>query len=1446
LDQGNDNKLENNEIKNNRDHGIYIKNANNNTLNNNTVCDNTDNNGADLDIYVSSSTGNSGDNNTCSWRSGWHDDSNPNGCKNICNETKECNSCTHCTNTIKNLDSRVTVKLTQNISTGGGYDCIVWDNHNITFDCQNHKITYSTAGSSAGIKMVGESYDHNTIKNCKIENFGTGIYLRYGDNNTFKNNEIRSNHNYGIHILDQGNDNKLENNEIKNNRDHGIYINNADDNTLNNNTVCDNTDNNGADIDIYVQSGSGNSGDNNTCSWRSGWNDDSNPNGCKNICECFSNEGCLVDQSCNLAMSICENLDCFTSFNHTCLNFTENETDLDAPITISNLTETYSENSTFVENITVSNAAINTSVTGDLNGIINFINYEVITIDTGSFAGKGFSKGEWNATLENINYSGELKAFSFFKPSERRIYIKGAISGDITGIVEGYLNETVNGSGEYNNFYATWRFNHLKNQIFSGELNLNGTVNYKNITNSTAEIYVLQTSIEGTTLGHYASAIETSITHVRMVNGSYAGEGFSVISYVSDSGSGDGWTYDKLSQDEIKMRGMFTDPLLGIVSGTLYENKTPRELLLRIDRIDIGLPPRADLKVKIWGPKSASPGQRINYIIEYRNDGTKIAKNVTIVLTLPYEVKYVSNTGEGNYISEAHEVIWHIENIPPQTPEFLTTTCRLAWGLQPGTIIEPVVTIDEDEEVQIDPNINITYEFSEITNKSVNMALNISNGSESAVLYYEFNVTTVGEAIEPIFNYTEEGNYIIGTLNFTTEGGSLKKIIDEVEVAKNEVDTVIDLVKRAEKTHDAYNTNRVQINTLDCLRSQNMISDICHSSLSGASNLMGCLKVGFIFIDKLPIPAMGEWYSEAGGSAMAELDKIFVDAGLKKCIAAHNTMNAAATGTPGTFKKLIYGALEKCAKNEVGSGSVKNVGSVSSHNLNVVVARDPNIKYGHEGFVLPGQKLNYTVEFENEGEGIAFGVYFTDTLDEDLNDSTLEMGQVRAISNDITKNGTVIGNGTYNSLTRTITWRIWGGDYSEVKSKEGGYAHFNVSINSNATSGTEIINYATVYFPSVPEVTLTNGIVSIVAEYNIEGNGVCNCSNCMICTAALEDNTNCYDKIKLTADITNQPGICINDPKNFNNKIFDCQGNEINGNRGNYGIYLNNKTNNTIKNCIITNFHKGVSLYNSSNNTITNNTVNSNWRGISLYNSPNNNVAKNIVNSNNDIGICLSPSNNNTLTNNTVNSNAYGIYLHYSSNNNTITNNTVNSNNKSGIYLYDNSNFNEILNNEISNNSHGISISDCDPWGDWCPGGNTNNTIERNAISNHNIGIYSENSTSVINSNMVINNTAYDLYSSDWLLSSGSNNTCDKAEKWDDTDATSGGCRNKYQSQSTEKATDIFDAVEMLEYLSGQKNLTQLSNHNKPGYYKFVGGNDNKDINLPDVFALIAHIVREG
>jgi hypothetical protein len=137
----------------------------------------------------------------------------------------------------------------------------------------------------------------------------------------------------------------------------------------------------------------------------------------------------------------------------------------------------------------------------------------------------------------------------------------------------------------------------------------------------------------------------------------------------------------------------------------------------------------------------------------------------------------------------------------------------------------------------------------------------------------------------------------------------------------------------------------------------------------------------------------------------------------------------------------------------------------------VIVARDPNIKYGPEGNVSAGQKLDYKVEYENEGEGIAFGVYFTDTLDEDLDDSTLEIGSVLS-----TLDGSVIAPaGTYNPSTRTITWLV-----GEVGPGEGGYANIDINVKNDATECKEIINYSTVYFPSVPEATRTNGIVNII------------------------------------------------------------------------------------------------------------------------------------------------------------------------------------------------------------------------------------------------------------------------------------------------------------------------------------------------------------------------------
>ncbi|MEM4318724.1 MAG: NosD domain-containing protein [Candidatus Pacearchaeota archaeon] len=192
---------------------------------------------------------------------------------------------------------------------------------------------------------------------------------------------------------------------------------------------------------------------------------------------------------------------------------------------------------------------------------------------------------------------------------------------------------------------------------------------------------------------------------------------------------------------------------------------------------------------------------------------------------------------------------------------------------------------------------------------------------------------------------------------------------------------------------------------------------------------------------------------------------------------------------------------------------------------------------------------------------------------------------------------------------------------------------------------------------------------------NFTSGQVCTCSSCEDCTNALI-NSSCTE-VKLTADISNFVGTCINNPPGFNNKTFDCQGHTIDGDDSeeeDYGIYLYNQ-NNTIKNCVITDFYYGIYLQASSNNILTNNTARSNNYGIDLYFSSNNILINNTANFNNGYGIFLQESQNNFLVYNIISLNYMGgIYLYSSglllgsdTKNNNIYNNFFNNTNNFGF-----------------------------------------------------------------------------------------------------------------------------------------------------------------------------------
>ncbi len=801
------------------------------------------------------------------------------------------------------------------------------------------------------------------------------------------------------------------------------------------------------------------------------------------------------------------------------------------------LSERFSTHSDLIETILSQNAtANNVTVTGDLNGTLNF-NLETVKIDSGSFKGKGFFKGQWVATLEGAHYKGEWKGMFYLDEKARRINLKGVVSGEISGITEGTLSESAVGSGVYDRYQATWKLNRAGVQSLYAVLQQNGTVNWSEPSNyPSTRIHALQISVEGEGKLSDGSAIflSTVLTHLRVrdENNPYNKEGFSIISYTSKSGSGEIWTYDKVTNSEkVKLSGLSTDPFEGIVKATLDESESPIKLSVAIEKIDLGLPPMADLEVKIWGPKRVSPGQTINYIVEYRNDGVRNADDIVVVVQLPSLAEYVSSSKGGIYWREKHQVFWKLESLKAKEVGYFSVKVRYPWGLAEDTIHHFVSLIGsqtptfEDSPLPLNVDEYLNYQPLEIVStealspEEVDLELlsdvNLKNLYDYAVElgFNPINVCTRSILSDNstilrlmmINNSSNEFLFVTKSTNisflekhkddiitfFDQEGGLIYNVTEDTYISFGEWNEL----GSCTKAHCAKNCFIVKLITAldptvisrgigcsDCLIDPKKNWDSCVSCATpgagGPAGMVKCIR------DCLNPETRKNYccdYKKPDEKTICE--PCWISPRVGKCartyrcrwpgefyLVASPPCDCGGLPTdPWSEASLVKQCLycEGCINGECYCDECLP----GMHKSRTTVAHDPNIKYGPSENISPGQRLEYKIEFENEGEGIAFGVYFTDTLDEDLNESTLEIGPVIS-----TKNGSVIAPpGIYDPETRTITWFV-----GEVGPSEGGYANFSVNVREDASDGTEIINFATVYFPSVPETTRTNGIVSIV------------------------------------------------------------------------------------------------------------------------------------------------------------------------------------------------------------------------------------------------------------------------------------------------------------------------------------------------------------------------------
>nr|QNO54192.1 hypothetical protein HDCMKPKE_00001 [Methanosarcinales archaeon ANME-1 ERB7] len=274
--------------------------------------------------------------------------------------------------------------------------------------------------------------------------------------------------------------------------------------------------------------------------------------------------------------------------------------------------------------------------------------------------------------------------------------------------------------------------------------------------------------------------------------------------------------------------------------------------------------------------------------------------------------------------------------------------------------------------------------------------------------------------------------------------------------------------------------------------------------------------------------------------------------------------------------------------------------------------------------------------------------------------------------------------------------------------------------------------------------------------------GTITCDSCADCSDKL---SGMYDTVMLTTDIPNHAGTCIT--FGASDLVFDCDGHRIDGDDSgtDYGIYMSGKSGNTIKNCVVTDFHHGIYLTDSTGNTIYKNTANSNTGdGFHLSSSSGNTIAHfNEANSNDRYGIFLGSSSDNQVSFNEANLNdEVGIRLSNSGSNTITFNDVVDNKNQYawGIYLY-RSDSNIVSSNEVTNNYYGVKLDK-----------SHSNTFDANTVCSN-------------------PGTDFDVVGGS-SGNSGDHNTCDDPDGWNDAETT--GCTHACEITSY-SGTDRDDTI---------------------------------------------------
>ena len=88
-----------------------------------------------------------------------------------------------------------------------------------------------------------------------------------------------------------------------------------------------------------------------------------------------------------------------------------------------------------------------------------------------------------------------------------------------------------------------------------------------------------------------------------------------------------------------------------------------------------------EMLISTGAPNQISPGETVDYAIQYLNDMTITVQSSILMLQLPQAAYFLEGTGGAVYWPDRHQVFWKLGNLPPGANGFVSARVKFQWGL---------------------------------------------------------------------------------------------------------------------------------------------------------------------------------------------------------------------------------------------------------------------------------------------------------------------------------------------------------------------------------------------------------------------------------------------------------------------------------------------------------------------------------------------------------------------------------------------------------------------------------------------------------------------------------------------------------------------------------------------------------------------------------------------